>query len=360
MDYLLTKYNQNRRNGRKIIDSDYIIRKRGNFLHVCLNSPGCRYRNSGSCIMCDYGEGIMLTKEKMENIMPYIEKEAMGMQSILIGTLGSVLDSQEISIECLEEICNSLNRMAVETIIFETHYTTINEEICHWLREKLIGKDIVIEVGLESVDEFVQKKCLNKIVDKRELSSKIRLLHGYAMSITANVFLGAPFLTVKEQIEDTEKTIKWAIDAGIDSVVIFPANIRKNTLLNALYEDNKYLAVQHWAVYNLLQRVPDYYLDRIHLAWYGDWNDLDERGENENIPPHGCQICENEWINFYRDFLLENTSMQRKQIMKKYDKILSEICNCRNCFEESINHKVRNEREVRVEQMLGWLEERYN
>ena len=144
MDDLLTRYNQEKRNGRKIISSDYIIRKRGSLLHVCLNSPGCRFRKSGSCTMCDYGEGARLTEKKLDMFWPQIEEAAKGMTSILIGSLGSVLDPDEISIECLEKICGFLDRMPIETIIIETHYTMINEEICRWLNLHLPGKDIVI------------------------------------------------------------------------------------------------------------------------------------------------------------------------------------------------------------------------
>ena len=355
MDLLLGKCIQNTRNNKRIVCSDYILRKRGGLLHVCLNSPGCRYRNSGSCTMCDYGQGIRLSEKKMRNILPAIKEASVGMQSILIGTLGSVFDSKELSLECLAMLCDTLNDLPIKTIIFETHYTMIDDMICQWLKKQLPKKDIVVEVGLESVDVFVQEKCLNKTVDVTALKSKIELLHHYQMSITVNAFLGAPFLSVKEQIVDTLKTVNWAVDNGVDSVVIFPANIRKNTLLDVLYKNGKYSPIQHWAIFELLCNIPVHYLNRIYLAWYGDWIDLDEKGNEMNYPPYFCDKCKSKWMNFYQQFILETNSMQRKNILKKYYRKLSLGCDCRDKYIRSLEETLDENLEGRVNRIRDWI-----
>ena len=355
MDSLLTQYNQKKRNGKKIISTDYIIRKRGDLLHICLNSPGCRYRNSGSCTMCDYGEGSLLTEKKVEALLPKIQDAAVGMNSILIGSLGSVLDMAEVSRKCLSKICRFLNESSLETIIFETHYTLVNDEVCQWLKKQMPLKDIVIEIGLESADEFVQEKCLNKKIDLEVLESKIDMLHSYDMSITANAFLGAPFLSVTEQIEDTEKTIQWAVDHGVDSVVLFPANIRKNTILEELYRNGKYSRMQHWAVFEVLWRIPWHYLNRIYLAWYGDWIDVGADGVNDNLPPYCCDMCSNKWMEFYRRFLEESDNRARRHLLVEYGNELKSKCNCRDLFEQTLKTTTLKERSQRVEKMKKWL-----
>lgn len=359
MDILLTRYNREKRNGRRSISSDYIIRKRGRLLHVCLNSPGCRFRNSGSCTMCDYGEGNRLTEKKLETFWPKIKEASEGITSILIGSLGSVLDPEEISIECLAKICGFLNEMPIKTVIFETHYTMINEKICRWLKQRLPEKDIVIEVGLESSDSLVQEKCLNKKIDLTVLESKIGLLHQYGMSITANVFLGAPFLSVSDQIADTDKTIQWAIEHGVNSVVLFPANIRANTLLDMLYKNGKYSRIQHWAIFEVLWRIPWHYLNRIYLAWYGDWIDIDDNGDRENLPPFCCDTCADEWMEFYRRFLEEKENSGRRKILTMYGKSLAADCMCRNGFEKSLQSSTVKERERRIEQGRKWLADEF-
>lgn len=356
MDFLLTEFNKKNRNNKKIINEDFILRKREKLLHVCLNSPGCRYRNVGSCTMCDYGQGKFLTKERIRDILPHIEEEANSAQSILIGTLGSVLDPAEISRECLELICDSLNNLALETIIFETHYTMIDNQMCQWLKQHLPQKDIVIEVGLESVDCIIQEKCLNKKIDLMVLKSKIELLHAYGISITANAFLGAPFLSTKEQIEDTENTINWAIRNKVDSVVIFPANIRKNTMLDILYKNGKYFPIHHWAIYELLRRIPLNYLNKIYLAWYGDWIEFDGKGEETNIPPYSCGVCRDKWMEFYHEFLSEPDSLKRNQILQMYQGVLMSGCGCYDLFERNLKKPILEERKKRIGEMRNWIE----
>lgn len=356
MDSLLTKYNQEKRNGKKIISSDYIIRKRGNLLHVCLNSPGCRYRCSGSCTMCDYGEGSRLTVKEVELLLPAIKEAAEGMSSILIGSLGSVLDPEEVSRECLDKICRYLNRLTIETVIFETHYTMIDDMVCQWLRQRLPLKDIVIEVGLESADEFVQEKCLNKRINLEMLENKIEILHKYGMSITANVFLGAPFLSVLEQIDDSVKTIQWATEHGVDSVVLFPANIRKNTLLDEMHRNGKYSRIQHWAVFDVLWRVPWHYLNRVYLAWYGDWIDSNPDGTSDNLPPYCCDMCSDTWMEFYRRFLEEPGNAERRRLLIAYGNKLASKCECRDLFEKSLQVYTKKERAQRVEVLRDWLD----
>lgn len=354
MNNLLSKSNSRFRNGKKIIIEDCIIRKREKLLHVCLNSPGCRFRKVGSCIMCNYGQGNMISVERMEDVLQRVATEAEGMDTVLIGTLGSVFDSSEVSKNCLEVICNKLNQMSINTVIFETHYMLIDQELCRWLKEKMPDKDIVIELGLESTDDFVQKECLNKKIDLDIFKDKIQLLHKFQVSVTVNVFLGSPFLSVGEQIEDTQKTILWAINNEADSTVIFPANIRKGTLLNYLYQNKRYKRISQWQVLEVLKKVPVYYLNRIFFAWYGDWIDRDAEGEVENLPPYSCKQCHGKWMDFYHEFLTLRSSEERKNLLDKFTKKM-DICECRRKFENLMCSGEIKSREERTAEGHAWI-----
>lgn len=356
MKELLSKYNQYKRNGKKLITSNDIIRSRGTLLHVCLNSSGCRFRKNGSCTMCDYGEGSKLSEKEMGKVLQHMSKASDGMNSILIGALGSVLDPEEVPLKCLTMICETLNQLPIETIIFETHYTFITNEICQWLFSMLPEKDIVIEVGVESADEFVQKNCLNKEINLYILESKIKLVHNWGMSLTANVFLGAPFLTVSEQIKDTNNTIQWAVNHGVDSIVIFPVNIRKHTMLYDLYIEKKFERLSHWAVFEVLKSIPRWYLNKVYLAWYGDWVDYDEKyNQQDNLPPYGCSICENKWMEFYQMFLMKSDNLERKQLLQQYETILSSKCDCKKIFE---NNMIQSKKDgEKIEKIQNWLKE---
>lgn len=359
MDLLLSSYNQKYRNGKRIIQPDYIIRKRERLLHICLNSPGCRFRHTGSCAMCDYGQGKKFSKDVINEILQQIKQEN-NIDSVLIGTLGSVFDEDEVPRGYLEKLFKFLQTSPINTVILESHYSTIDENLCVWLNKHLGEKDIVAEVGLESVDSFVQEKCLNKRINLRLLQEKIELLHRYNISLTANIFLGAPFLNIREQMNDAENSIKWAMTHMVDSVTIFPANIRKNTLLYFLYENKKYEPIQQWMVFELLDKIPEGYLNRIFLSWYGDWIELDENKKQNNLPPISCEKCKSKWKEFYHCFQQTNVGKQRKYILKKYREILKKSCDCYTIFENSFNKCVLHNREKRVEANRMWVKEKMN
>jgi len=260
------------------------------------------------------------------------------MDSILLGTLGSIFDPQEIPLKYLDSICNMLNKTPVKVIIFETHYTFIDEKLCLWLKNKMPQKDIVIEMGLESIHDFVQKNCLNKIIKLDAFLDAINLLHHFEISVTVNVFLGAPFLSAKEQITDTSQTILWAIEHGADSVVIFPANIRKNTLLEYLYKEGSYERISQWQVFEVLKRIPIHFLNRIYLSWYGDWLDENENGQIENLPPYSCEACNSKWLSFYQEFLMEHCSKKRKQLIDIIENE-NQHCKCYQKYQKILDKK---------------------
>lgn len=356
MNDILSRLNQKKRSEKRIIQTECIIRKREKLLHVCLNSVGCRYRKCGSCTMCDYGQGTNLNSQSIDKVISQIESAAINVNSILIGTLGSVFDTEEISLHILDKICEMLNDLPINTIIFETHYTFVSVEICEWIRKRLPQKDVVIEMGLESVDLFVQTQCLNKKIDLEMFKNKIQILHEYGFSVTVNAFLGAPFLSKMEQIDDTEKTINWAIKNYIDSVVIFPANIRKNTFLHMLYQVEKYEELSQWSVFEVLDRIPTDYLNRIYLAWYGDWIDI-ENDEQNNLPPKACEKCKPIWKKFYHEFLSCFSSKGRRKILDEYKNRLTEKCDCRKKFKDSLQKSYNEKnRSTSVKKILEDLE----
>lgn len=318
---------------RRVIQKDFIIRKRGGLLHVCLNSPGCRF----NCAMCNYGKGYMLTEDKVDAVLHKIKEQSQQITSILIGTLGSVLDPAEVSWTFLEKLCHGLNQLDIITVIFETHYTTVTHEICYLLRSLLPNKDIVIEIGVESANSTVLEECLHKQINIKEVEKTVELIHEYGFSVTANVFLGAPFLSPREQVDDSVETVRWAIHHFVDSVVIFPANIRKNTLLGSLYRQQKYNRITHWQILNVLQRVPEDYLNRIYLSWFGDWIDYDSDGTSENIPPYACEACSAIWQEFYCKFLSEPRSDKRKQLLLQFESHVGD-CSCRRQFRAMFEH----------------------
>lgn len=306
---------------------------RGSFLHLCFSSVGCRYRKMGYCTMCNYGAGENITpKEALE----VIDQELMGREEsvmeLLLGTCGSILDETEMSWDTLERILARISRESIPTVLLETHYTTVSEWKLRRIRELLPDSEVVIEMGFESADPAVLKNSLHKYMDLDKLAKTAALIKEMGMGVVLNVFLGAPYLNLREQIDDAKRAVEWAVAHGSDRVVVFPANIKPNTEIWDLYRQNQYQRISHWAVVELLSRLDDECLSRIELSWYGDRQKVGK--STEAIPPESCEDCDEAIFDFYRRFIPCFDPQQRRTLVRDIKQYA--ICSCRERFCEEL------------------------
>lgn len=354
MNKVLSEANKILHKSIKTTNTPFYIRKRGNLLHVCVGSTGCRFSSTGSCTMCNYGTGRTVCENDIQDMIESIKMYSSEIDSILVGSNGSVFDTLEIPNDIFDTILENLCDIDIDVIIFETHYTTVNDQILKKISSKLAGKDIVIEMGLESSDEFVRNQCLNKSINLDIFIDKINLIHNYKMSVSANVFFGAPFLSSEEQISDTLQTIKWSIDNGINNIVVFPANIRDNTLLSYLYKNGRYTPLSGWALVELLNRVPEKFQDRIYLSWFGDWDD-----EKILVKPKSCDVCRSTLDEFFNIYLSIKRSDRRKELVNKFIRTVTP-CDCYAEFMKSLQTIYNDSKASRVEAQQKWLVHQLN
>lgn len=306
---------------------------RGSFLHLCFSSVGCRYRKSGYCTMCNYGAGENVTSaEALAVIDRELKGRAEPVVELLLGTCGSILDEAEMSWDTLECILSRIAREAIPTILLETHYTTVSAWKLQRIRELLPNSEVVIEMGFESADPAVLRDSLHKFMDLEKLAQTTALIKGMGMGVVLNVFLGAPYLTVREQIDDAKKAVEWAVVHDADRVVVFPSNIKPNTAIWDLYHQNRYRRISHWAVIELLSRLDDECLSRIELSWYGDRQK--EGKSTAVIPPESCNDCDKVIFDFYRSFIPCFDPQRRRTLVCNIKK--HAMCSCRERFCEEL------------------------
>lgn len=311
-----------------------------NFLHCCFESEGCHYsRKCGACIMCDYGIGSKLSVSELQD---ELEKKLLprlnGIETILLGTYGSILDENEVSGECFETILRFFAQHPIKCIIFETHYSTVTTKKLKKIREFLPNDvSIIIEMGYESCDDFILKHCLRKVMDLKQLKSTITKIHEENMLVCLNVFVGAPFISVREQTLSSVRSIEWAFCNGADSVVVFPSNIKPFTLLYELYKNGYYSRITHWQVLDVLNKVSVYLLDKISLSWYGNRENFYENNEYPLFPPEDCEYCHKKIFSFYEDFHNCKSSIIRKDKLRDLLET-NQLCNCKQKYIRNYEH----------------------
>ncbi len=318
-------------------------------LHCCIESKGCRFsRKHGACIMCDYGIGHnLLPKELEEALEEELKPYLSSVSTVLFGSYGSVLDTDEVSEECFKVVLDFIAKQSIKTVIFETHCCTVNDNILRKIREGLPSDTkLIIEMGYESCDPYVLKNCLNKVIDLGQLYDAIKLIHKYSMSASLNVFLGAPFMSTEEQLNTAVKSVEWAFNSGADDIVIFPCNIKPFTLMYRLFQNGIYKPVSQWMLVELLSRIPEDKLDCITLSWYGDRKNFYENDEFPLIPPEDCEKCHDKIFEFYYSFIRTQGCRQRKDLVEQFIRMKME-CDCRDVFLRSLKvHEERKSEEV--------------
>lgn len=297
----------------------------GGFMHICFESRGCRFRKRGYCVMCDYGAGRNITAEEaVKALDSAIKQWPVPVHRLLLGTCGSILDESEMGQETLSEILAYLCNTDIDYIIFETHFSTVTDKILAYLKRTLPGKKIAIEMGFESADPVVLEKSLKKNMNLEQLKYIICKIRDFGMDVILNVFLGAPGLSTKEQLQDALNSVNWACTSGVQEVVIFPANIKPGTKLWKMYADGEYEPISHWLLIEVLDSLSEDQLGVTAISWYGDRQD--QGIDTDIVPPAACELCRPELMDFYRKFMSNFTASYRKDLIKKLKRDV--VCEC--------------------------------
>ena len=251
---------------------------------------------SKACTMCNYG-----FCQSFDEAEAKLELETMvfpeDMEVIVLEASGSLLDEREVSPKLRGEIFARISKIkTLQSIIIETHYTAVTEEILKEVAAAFRGHpaEIEFEFGIESVDQDVLK-FYNKDIDLQKLQEVIWRAREYNISSELNFLLGAPTLSVKEQIEDTLRSVRWMIEKCPEETiaVLFPINIKAYTFLGELYQKGKYRPISHWAFIEVLDQIPVEYLERISIAWWGNRANVYD-GLKKIVYPYSCGDCHDE------------------------------------------------------------------
>ncbi len=284
-------------------------------------SCGCE----NACTFCNYGFDYNLTLETVKPELEKIRLEEFDIAELELEANGSFLSEREIPYDLFLEILDFVSHRNITIITMETHYNTITEKKLQDIR-RILGEEqkIQFELGFESADEDV-RAIYNKDIDIKEFLKVSRLCEKYKIGLQINVLFGAPFLTHEEQIQDCLNSLKFIYEKMPKGTyaVLFPINIKMNTMLKHWQDIGVYDQISSWDFIELLHVIPEEYLDRFTIAWWGN-------RENTFTPniiqfPKTCDKCKERLMEFYHDFYCNWNRSYRKKIL---DQIWQTRCEC--------------------------------
>lgn len=331
MNDLLSKANILIRKSRPLDDASQRINvfHRGNLLQLTFQTRGCQYSALGSCTMCNYGQGSAVDAQIILHELDKICQSKVFLESsmILLGASGSFLDEKEIPSELQNVIMKRISQSHMQEVFIETHYMSITDDKLQIIHKIFADKIVHIEMGLETATEEFQTTILNKPILLPQLKETIRHIHAHNMVVDLNILFGMPFLTVNQQIEDTLKTIHWALENGADNIIVFPINIHPYTIFEWWYS-HEYIALPSlWGLFMLLQNLTDRELSCICLAWYGN-RYISYSDKEKTIIPQACPLCQKQLISFFDDFASNYNLAYRKKRLSEFTH-RTFTCKCR-------------------------------
>ncbi len=318
-----------------------MVNEETSVIQLWIRTVGCSFSKVGSCSVCDYWIGNRL--EHPDEIVKKALSPYKGQYATLIfNTCGSPFDYKELILEEQERIWKAIEQMGFQIVIIETHMNTVDECRLNLLK-KIIHAYLVIEIGLESSNTQILKYSLNKKVSMEKLKDIIQLVHKYRMGCCANILLGVPFLSVSARIDDCICSVKDALEAGVDTCVVFPINLKEYTLISFLARNGLYEPVNGWELIMVLNSFAAEELECINIAWYEEREQNNLSYENPMIPPAFCPDCR--WI-VYRQ-LSKYSAATKGKVREDIVKQLCMIeCQCRNAFMERYAYGSMDNRKV--------------
>ena len=271
------------------------------YAEIWFPSGGCHYDALGQCTMCNYGRSRKVTDETMIAAVRSGLTQLKCIPKILWVSAFNVLDDNEVSPTARQGIFKLLGNTSVERVIFETHPLTVSAEKIRDVQKQLQGKSLGIEIGVESMSDFVRKWCINKQLTSSELETAIRVILDCNALPYINLLLGAPFLTVNERQQDVLQSTDKLIELGVKHICVFPNHIKQFTVIEQLNILGRYEPVSLWALVEIITNAAVPIRDCLYYAWF---TDVSHPGKPVSIPPLTSQDVHSKVISLLDSFLV--------------------------------------------------------
>jgi archaeosine synthase beta-subunit len=273
-----------RRNRPRFIPPAVWFRRCGNTLaDIWFPSGGCTWDSQGKCTMCNFGQPTRVEPKKMvEAVRLAIDALSVDMPQTLCVTAFNVLDEREVPASTRREIFSLLGKSQAKQIIIETHINSIRESVVSDCVEILDGRLFGLEIGIESMSDFIRRCCINKNISSAKIREVIETCHKYGATVHGNFLLGAPFLSPTESIEDASLSIIAADEMGMDEFVLFPIHVKPYTVVDCLYQNNLYKPPSLWQIVDVLYKLDSSLRGSVYYAWV---TPKEHPGAQKNVVP---------------------------------------------------------------------------
>jgi radical SAM enzyme (TIGR01210 family) len=305
-----------------------ILGENSNRLMIVIKTKGCEYaKKTGGCTVCGFlnnASDAITGKDIIDQLNDTIHSNNLDdVKEIDILTLGSFLNDAEVSINTrtallkrVSEI-DHIRRVAIES---RAEYVTVEKLLkC---QQALGDKILDFGIGLESADDYIRNKIVNKGLSKKAFERTIEKVKEAGCHLLVYLLIKPPGLTEKEAINDAVNSasyvFKTAKKIGVSVRVAFePVFICENTELEKLYLQSKYRLLSLWSVVDVILKVHQF--GNIFIG-------LSDENLSRDRMPHTCPDCNRYIIDGIEYF---NKTQDISRLMDLH-------CECKNDYNQAM------------------------
>lgn len=130
-------------------------------------------------------------------------------------------------------------------IDIDTRPDEINEEVVKLLSKYKEKYYVVVELGLQTVNEHTHK-LINQNITNDEFLNAVFLLNKYGIDVVVHIMIGLP----NETHDDIVNVVDFLNNIKYQGIKIHSTYVIKNTILEQLYLSNKYLPIDFDTYFN--------------------------------------------------------------------------------------------------------------
>lgn len=255
-------------------------------LTLILRTRGCTWDYRHSCTMCGYFTDVLPKKLTSENLLTQYaraETQHAGEEVLKIYTGGNFLDDKEVFAPAqLAMLTAAAKRFKKVTV--ETRPEYITAATVQPLVDALAPAKFELAIGLESSNDEVCEKAINKGYGFREFVEGARIAHAAGARVKAYLLLKPPFLTEDEAVEDVVQSVKDAAPHA-DTLSINPTNVQNHTLVDQLYRRREYRPPWLWSILECVRRSRPHFTGVLKS---------DPVGGGKRRGAHNCGACDDQ------------------------------------------------------------------
>ena len=234
---------------------------------IILRTRGCEWALSSDagCSMCGYVQDSHIQDVLPEQIIKQFDHAINGKLNEIEGdeqnyvlkifNSGSFFDDDEINENVRAYIYDKISGInKIKEVVVESRVEFITKEKLLILKQALDGKHVEIGIGLETVDDNVRNRYINKGLVYKDFLNAVQSCKENDIGVKAYLLLKPPFLNEQSAIDDCVKTIKTLIDLKVNTISINPVNIQKGTLVEYLWYQKRYRPPWYYSLFKCLKK----------------------------------------------------------------------------------------------------------